>query len=134
MIGVALLKFETLAHWLRGFLYGVQMGIEMPYLFKSDYARWRRIRRKSHAHREREIAKRHRKKFPEKANERWRKWSSKLPDYYVRRLLSDNTNVPPGAWPSWLVELKRLSVKLKRHYGFHSNNSPRVKPSNRKRH
>jgi hypothetical protein len=46
---------------------------------------------------------------------------------YVRTLLSVGTSIPKSAWPQWLVDLKRLNIRLKRKYGIHQNHRGRIK-------
>jgi hypothetical protein len=39
---------------------------------------------------------------------------SKLADWYVRKILSQNTSVPESYWPPHIVDLKRATLQLKR--------------------
>ncbi len=49
-----------------------------------------------------------------------------LKDCYVRGILSRDSKVPPKAWPSWVVDLKRLAIQLKRKHGLSQGNRRRT--------
>jgi hypothetical protein len=83
-------------------------------------ARWRAARAawkrryfvdKEHA---RKIQAAWRARNPEAAAEKTRRWTAKLPDAYVRSVLSKGNSVPMEMWPDSVVEAQRAKLKIQR--------------------
>ena len=91
----------------------------MAYKNKADYNRWfRNFRRRNKAYCD-AIATASIAKNPIHYRKKWRRPADRLTDYYIRQQLSQKNKVPRAAWPCWLVNLKRISIQLKRKYGIH---------------